>query len=360
MSKIFKKKLIVLLAALVFALGLSGVAEATIATKQVKVNYAGIKLYVDGKAVNINPSEEPFAINGVTYVPLRLVGEALNCYVNWQGTTKTINISSKTTTEVNSLKTQVSQKDKEIGDLKKKIAELEQQLEQARTEGQDLSDLEDDLLGDYDELGDVSIDGIKLDGDKDEVDVEIEVDLDEYESEWDDLTDREIEDWLEDLVGDIQDKLSEDTEVNGTIINTGNDDVLVEFYKDGEDDLDVDFEDDDYRNGGLDTGDVEDDLLGDSYDVGDVEFSVYYVDYDEDDDEIVVYLEAADNDASSKWDDMSQSVIESDVESICEDIAEIFEDDAGADPEVVDIYFYDESSDLLDSFTYDVDSGTLD
>lgn len=353
------KRFLTLLFVLVLTIAAAGFAEASVATKQVKVNYSDIKLVVDGKAVSILPSQEPFMLNGVTYVPLRLAGEALDCYVNWQGETKTVHISSKSSAQVISLMTQVKQKDEEITTLKARVAELEKQLEQEKAAGEDLNDLEDELLDDYDMLEDVEIDDITLDGDENEVEVEIEVDLGDYDNEWNDLSDNDIEDWLEDLVADIQDELDGDTKVTGVIIDTDSDDVLVDFQKDGDEDLEVDFEDEDYR-GGSDIEDVEDSLEGDRYSVDNLDFAVYYVRYDEDDEEVVVYLEAEDSDASSRWPDISDSDMEKDVEDICDDIVDIFDDDAGVDVETVYIYFYDENDRLLDDFEYDVDSGTLD
>lgn len=57
---------------------------------------------------------------------------------------------------------------------------------------------------------------------------------------------------------------------------------------------------------------------------------------------------------------MSSSAIESDVEDICEDLADAFSDDAGVDLDLVVVSFYDEDSDLLDSYEYDVADQSLD
>ncbi|HBX23650.1 MAG TPA: hypothetical protein DEF34_08490 [Desulfotomaculum sp.] len=329
--------------------------EAAVGAKQVKIDYNNFIITVDGQPVNLL-GKEPFAINGTIYLPLRVVGEALNSSVNWQNETKTVSITSGPTAEVNSLRLQLTSKEQEIENLKKQVAVLQKQL----AEGEDLSNLERDLIDDYDEIGDVPVDDITLDGDEDEVDVEVEVDLYRYEDEWNDLRDRDIENWLEDLVEYIQDELSEDTEINGEIINIDNGDVLVDFYKDGDDDLEVDYEDDDYRGGGSGSiTDVAQGLSGESYYVGDIEFAVDNVSYNIND-IVTVHMDAEDDDAYDLWDDLSTGEIENDVEDICVDIAETFENDANADPEVVRIYFYDENSDLLESYDYDVAYGSLD
>ncbi len=217
----------------------------------------------------------------------------------------------------------------------------------------DLSDLETDLLDDYDEIEAVPVDNINLDGDEDEVDVEVEVDLDDYEDEWADLDESDIEDWLEDLVEDIQDELSEDTIVNGEIINIDNDDVLVSFSKDGTDDLSVSYYDKD------DVNDVEDELKGDEFDIAGIEFQITSINYHSND-MITVILEAQENVSSSEWEDLDSSDVENDVENICEDIAQAFQDDADAEPVMIYISLHDDDSYLLESYNYDVEEESLD
>jgi len=340
-----------LAALLVFAFAMA--AEASVGSKQVKVDYNNFKIIVDGKAVNLS-SSEPFTMNGTIYLPLRVVGAALNSNVNWQNETKTVSITSGATAEVTSLRLQLTSKDQEIADLKKQVADLQAQA----AEDADLSGLESDLIDDYDEIGDVAIEDIILDGDEDDVDVLIEVDLGDDEDEWAGLSDSEIKSWLYDLVGDIQDELSDDTEVTGEIIDIDSDDTLVKFGKDGTRSISVQYKDDDYR-GGSDVTDVEDDLDGDSYYVGGIEFVIDRVNYSSSD-IITVRMDAEDSDAYDLWDALSTGTIESDVEDICEKIADTFADDANADPEYVNISFYDENDELLESYEYDVYDGSLD
>jgi len=336
----------------VMLLAIGGIADATVATKQIKVNYNNATLYANGKLVNVSAAQEPFLLNGVTYVPLRVAGEALNSFVNWDAATKSIRISSGATTEVTSLKAQITQKDQEIATLKTQIAALQKQL----NEKTNLTDLEDNLIDDYDSLKDVSIKDITLDGNKDNVDVEIAVDLGRYDSEWADLTDRNIENWLDDLVGDIQNELTSNTVVEGVIINTDDDKNLVKFSKDGKDDLVVTFRDSSYRGG--DAAAVEDALVDETYSVGQLDFTVSSVDYDEADDEAKVYLDAEDNNCSIVWAGLTNSTIKGYVESICSDIAGVY-DDEDVNLDTLRVYFYDEDNSLLNSFKYDVGNDTL-
>ncbi|SFG63142.1 S-layer homology domain-containing protein [Desulfotomaculum arcticum] len=216
----------------------------------------------------------------------------------------------------------------------------------------DLSALESDLSGDYDEIKDVPVDSIKLEGGKDEVDVEVEVNLANYKDEWSDLGKSDIKDWLENLVGDIQDELSGDTIVSGKIINNDNDDTLVRFSKDGNDDLSLSYNGDDVK-------DVEDDLKGDEFDIVNIEFEITSISYNEDD-KIKVDLEAQEDVSTSQWDDLNSSDVENEVEIICEEIAESFQDAAGAEPAMINIYLYDKDAHLLESYEYDVEDETLD
>ncbi|MCL6477276.1 MAG: copper amine oxidase N-terminal domain-containing protein [Peptococcaceae bacterium] len=354
-----KKKIAVVLFSLVMLLVMAGVAESTLATRQITANYQDIKIFVNGKAISLQPNEEPFIYSDRTFVPLRAVAEALGCNVEWVDALKYVNISGGADSTV------LAQKEKEIQDLKAQLAQKNSEVQSLQStidslredENDDIDDLEDDLASDFDNLGDVIIDDISLDGDEDEVDVDIEVDLGDYEDEWADLDDDDIKDWIEDLVSDIQAGLSDDTEVAGQIIDTDSDDVLVEFSKDGDEDLDVDFYDDDYRESDSDAEDVEDSLDGDIFDVGGIEFEITDVDYDGDDG-VTVTLYMTDDYDSSDWDGLSDSNIENDVEDICEEIADTFED-ADISLETVTIYFYDDDDDLLSSFDYDVSDGEL-
>lgn len=364
-----KKKFIAVLLSLAVVLLAAGIAEAAMATRQISAVYQNMILYVNGKAVSVQPDEEPFIYNGRTFVPIRVVAEALNQKVEWVDAIKSVKISGAVQTDENLL----AQKDKEIQDLKLQLTQKDNEIQTLKNtvaslqddDGSDdvINNLEDDLLSDYDSLEDVEIDDISLDGDEDDVDVDVEVDLSDYGSEWEDLTESDIEDWLDDVVSDIQDELSEDTEVNGNITDIDSDDVLVEFSKDGDSSLDVDFEDEDYRDGGSDSDaeDVEDNLYGDPFDVGEVVFTINYINYYDNDDSVTVKLYTGVSSASSKWNSTSSSTIDNDVIDICEEIVETFEEDADITLETVDISFYDENTNnLLDSFDYDVDNGELD
>lgn len=343
-----KKRIIivVLLAALVLSIAVA--ANATTATKQIEATYRNIVIMANGSVVPAEPGMgEPFIVTseGRTYVPIRMAAEALGLNVEWVDWLNAVKITGATSSaELEALKA-------ENAALKDKIARLE--------DGGDLSDLEGDLLDDYDYLGDVEIDDITLDGDEDDVDVTIEVDLDEYSDEWEELSDSEIKSWLADMVSDIQDELSDDTYVSGEIIDIDSDDTLVKFSKDGDSSLKVTYYDEDYRGGsGGDEEDAIDALEDESFDVGYIEFTVTSVSYDEDDDSASVKLTAYD-DVEDDWDELyADDELEDYIIYICEDIVDIFDDEAGIDLETIYIRFYDDNG-SLGSYEYDVADGDL-
>ncbi len=270
-----KKRIFTIFLSLTFLLTMCTTAQAApIITKPINVSYQNIQIYVNGTTINIPASEQPFIFNGRTFVPIRMVAEALKFNVEWLNDIKAVKITSAATDaakdkEIENLKLQLAQKDQEIATLKNTIASLQKG-------SADIDDLEDDLISEFDYLEDVEIDDISLDGDEDSLEVYIYVDLYDYDDEWEDLTDKDIEDWLEDLTDYIQEELSEDTEIIGEIIDIDSDDVLVEFEKDGDKSLDVSFEDEDYREGSSasDAEDAIDNLEGQSFDVGNIEFEL--------------------------------------------------------------------------------------
>jgi len=266
----FKKKLLALLVATVFVFAMTGVGQATVATKQVNVNYSNIKLVVNGNTLSYSAAQEPFIISGVTYVPLRLAAEALNSDVTWQGATKTINIASGSSVEVNTLKMQLEQKNTEIASLKAQMASLQTQLnnckndlddededEDSNDEEDDFDDaidnLKDDLPDDYDVINgddaDVDVEDITISGsyNNEKATVTIKVDLADQQDEWDDLDPNEVEDYIDDVIDAIQDELDDndldidDFEITGKIKDTDSGDTLVEFTRDGDESTDFEW-----------------------------------------------------------------------------------------------------------------------
>jgi len=343
---------------LVFALVCSGIAQGFTGSRTLKAVYKNIRIIVNGTAVG--SSEAPFIVDGKVYVPLRVIGEALNAGVQWDGTTNSVIINGGSSSQVSVLQLQLLQKENRIRELEAELNRL-QEREAEEAAGTLLAELEGDLLDDYRWLEDVEIEDISLEGDEENVEASVEVDLDDYGDEWEELWDSDITGWLEDLVDDIQAVMGDECEVEGEITDTDSGDTLVEFEKDGRDDLEVSFEDEDYRGGADEDAieDVEDELVGEYYYVGDIRFSVESVNYSTSSDRIYVEITADDPDAGDIWDDLDEDEVEDDVKYICEDIADEFTDEADADPEEVNLDVYSYDGELWDTYEYDVEEEEL-
>lgn len=98
MNNIFKR-----FAALALCTGMvTGTAlAANTVYKNIRVQYCGIKLMVNGAPVTPKDANgstvEPFIYNGTTYLPVRAVGNALGQDVSWNGSTKTVYIGMNET-----------------------------------------------------------------------------------------------------------------------------------------------------------------------------------------------------------------------------------------------------------------------
>ncbi|WP_010249335.1 extracellular solute-binding protein [Acetivibrio cellulolyticus] len=66
--------------------------------KNITVDYSNIKINIDGEQIEPKDgngnSVEPFIYDGTTYLPVRAVSESLGKYVDWDGDSKTVYISS--------------------------------------------------------------------------------------------------------------------------------------------------------------------------------------------------------------------------------------------------------------------------
>lgn len=101
------KKLIALSIIGTVVAGNTSLALASTGTQNVPITYNDIKIVVDGNT--INSSAEPFIYNGVTYLPVRAVGEALGKEVNWDGNTNTVYIGVMTNTNTQAEQSNSSQ-----------------------------------------------------------------------------------------------------------------------------------------------------------------------------------------------------------------------------------------------------------
>ncbi len=336
---------------LVMMILLSGVAAATDGFKNIRAQYRNIKVVVNN--VVKTPTEEPFLVDGRTYVPLRFISEALGADVDWNGVTNTVTVNLKTAdpAEVEALKAQVAQKDNQIIMLQIELDKLKKEADKASAAEKKLEDLEKKLNKDYSKLKSVTIDSIELEGDEDEIDVFIEVDLDKKNlSAWSDLSDSNIKKWIENIVKDIQKEYSNNTEVTGVIYDTREREDIIEFEKDGKKSLKVDFWDDDYRNTKSSTKDVEKDLTGMDWKIDGIYFTIEYIKYSSKD--VTVELVYDDKGSFGKSDWNKLDGVEDDIEDLCIEIIYEFEDNADVTPRYIYVDVFDDDWNKLDSFEF--------
>ena len=333
-SRVLATALLTVILILAVAMGVS----AATGTKSISAIFRNIKIVSDDKV--IQTESEPFIVNGRTFVPLRAISEALGAWVDWNQATSTVTIKSGSPAEVEALKVQLIQKDL-------KIAELEAQLEGkgSKSDGK-LTDLESDLLKDYDELRDVEIDDIRLSGDADKVTVNIDVDLYDYDDEWEDLTDSQIKNWVSKVVGEIQDFYDDDTYVTGKIIDDDSGDTLVNFSKDGTKSLSISYRDSKYRGSGSSgkIGDLEDDLFSDYRRLEGVRLSDIALSGSKS--KVTVDIEVDLGFYYKEWESLKDRDIEDWLQDICDEIQDFYNDDTEVVGEIIDI----DSDDLLVEF----------
>ncbi len=322
-----KKKVISVLITTMILVGSFGAfSYGNTISKTLEAWYGTVRIIVDGE--NVTHKVEPFIVDGTTYIPLRVVAETFNKNVEWNPSTSTATITDDLTQVDDYYQSEILKRDVEIMSLKSKIKRLEDDLEKIEEEESvDLDDLEDDLNDDFDEYRDVEFD-INLDGDEDEVEVEIEVDLDDYKREWDDLSESRIESYLQDIVDEILD-VYEDADIEGVIIDTDEDEDLIEFTvtKRGNVDIEERYED-------IDISDLEEDL--------DDEYNDYfrnidlYIELDGDEDDIEFIIDIDYDKFEDEWEDLSDN----DIEELMADIYNDIEDELRKDAEI-EGYVYD-------------------
>ncbi|MGG4493628.1 stalk domain-containing protein [Brevibacillus reuszeri] len=223
----FKKQYLAIASALVLTVGLFPTSSsASVAKKNLQVNYNNIKVLYNGNAVST--TVEPFIVNGTTYIPLRMMAGVFNKEVTWDGNSYTINVKdqadSQHAAELAARDAQIRTMQAKIDSLNKEISDLEDDLDKKKNNNDDedfddrLNDLEKQLNKDYGDFEDLEWD-ITLDGDEDEIEVEIEIDLDEYGDDFDDLGTSDFKKLVKDIVNDIWDEF-DDADVTGKIIDS--------------------------------------------------------------------------------------------------------------------------------------------
>ncbi|GGJ22609.1 stalk domain-containing protein [Paenibacillus hunanensis] len=244
--KLNKKPMII---AAVSALAVSGTifansTYASDATKQLKAVYANIKVMYNNQAVTVDAAQEPFMINGTTYVPLRVLGDAVGKKVTWNNTDKAVSITDTQTqvpqstvdalnAQIQSLQLQltnantqstgkdttISQLQAQVNDLNSQITSLKNQLADNSSSSGSVSNAMTKLqtalnnsYGDYRSTGA----SIELTGTQSAVKVSIRVN----ETSWNDTSSSSRRTLLQNIVDDIHDNTTfKNATISGTVYN---------------------------------------------------------------------------------------------------------------------------------------------
>lgn len=310
-----KKKFVFFSAVLLAAVMIfASVASGAVAAKDIKAYYRNIKIKVNGKFINVG-QVEPFIYNNSTYVPIRLISEALGKVVDWDNNSSTVIINDETPSQIAQ---QLAAKDTEIQNLKfqnsmlqSKVIELDKALRDLESERKEIEDrksdpdeyLEDYLYDEYSKWNRIKFD-YSVKERKGDLTLTIEFDRRDYRTEWNKLTERKIENWLNDIYDYVVDEFPK-AKFEGSIRDTDERETLVEF-EESRGKLKVRF----YDSSGSYT-DLEDDL-NDMYgsslsgyhrDFGKLKADILVDDYD-DYDELYITVIVDTSRYSDEWDDV--------------------------------------------------------
>lgn len=100
-----KRTVSFVLAMLMVLSSTTSVLAAGTKTKTATLTYSNIKVTIDGKQVELKDKNEPFVIDGTTYLPVRAIGEALGLDVAWDGETSTVALTTKSASTTTSAPT---------------------------------------------------------------------------------------------------------------------------------------------------------------------------------------------------------------------------------------------------------------
>lgn len=237
----FKKQYLAIASALILTTTLIPTSsQAATGTKNLQAKYNNIKVIYNGAAVPT--TIEPFIVNGTTYIPLRMMADVFSKDVAWDGTKYTITVKDKANSqhanELAARDAQIRSLQNTIDSLNKEISDLKNGKKNNNNKKSDdiqdaLDDLEKDLNSEYDDYESLEWD-ISLSGDEDDIDVEIAIDLDDYKDEFEDLSQSDLENLVENIIKDIWDDNDfEDADIKGEIVDSSdNDEELYDF--DGE------------------------------------------------------------------------------------------------------------------------------
>lgn len=301
MTRKVKKLSLIFAVLLVFVFSIPAAALTTAKTLQA---YYGVKILYNNQV--LSGTNQPFIVNGTTYVPLRMLMETFgDKQIAWDGVNNQVIINSSISQLEQQYMQQILSRNKQIEDLEAQVKKLELDNDYLIKEADalDLEDLENDLddyYRDYYEDLDLSV---SLSGDKDRITLTLKVD----EIDWEDLLVREKERLLQRICDDIWD-VAKNADIRGKVKDGS--DILSSFSVEADESINLDEID----------IDVLDQYLDDQY--GDWSTLDPGIDVTGDTDEIVLTVTVDE----TKWDGFTNSQQESLIQDICDDIWDEAED----------------------------------
>ena len=252
----------IIAASLLMVLVISSFGYAAKTKKIMEMWYGSMSIVYNGK--DVTNDLKPFVDkDGNSYVPLRILSTYFDKNVSWNPKTYTATVTDKPDGNVTQLQNKILLKDIEITELKKKIEDLENELD-GNGSSKSLKTLEKDLNKEYDRYKSIDFEiTLKGSNSNKEIDVRIEVDLSKDKSRWNDLSTRNIEDYIEDICEDILDEFSK-ADITGYIRDKDGRKDLVKFYTKSNGRVVIDEKDD--RDSDVSLRDLERQLDDDYYD----------------------------------------------------------------------------------------------
>lgn len=205
------------------------VVNAANYTRTLTATYRNIGVTYNGASKTL--SAEPFLVDGSTYVPLRAVSEIMGADVKWNGSTNTVSITN-TGSDNTALQQQLATANYQVTTLQRELETVKKELEtyknsnssssSSSTSGTDITTAELEatetyLLNNYyDQLHkDIDLD-FDLTKKNSRLQLTISYDSSSEERVYNDLKDRTIENFIDEICEEIADRHS-GIEIQGTI-----------------------------------------------------------------------------------------------------------------------------------------------
>jgi hypothetical protein len=207
-------------------------------TKVIQAAESNARIVYKGKEVSLGV--KPFSIEGSNYLSVRALAVLFDKNIDWNQKEQKIIISDKPNTVMDSLKLELSTKDKSIAELQGKVKKLENDSSSSKMLGiRELQEEINNTMGQYQGLTYKAI----LSGNKDEIRVKIEVDLSRDKVSWGRLTGTEKKGFAEEVYNEISREYAY-AKIKGYIIDIASSKKLMFFSYNWEGGLD----DTRYRN----------------------------------------------------------------------------------------------------------------